>query len=228
MYLLIVYTNGIMKQLSRHLKILFLFLCCMPVSHAIEQLEVQGLFSGKAVINIDGKMHVLSIGEISPEGVKVISADSRSAVLEIDGQHKSYQLGNTIHTNFEKPEFVREQIFADVNGMYLTYGNINGHQVRFLVDTGATTVAMSSQKARQLGIAYRLDGAPLKASTASGIAEGWGVTLKSIKVGKIKQTNVPAMVIDGDHPRHILLGMTFLENLKVTKEGDKLVLEEKK
>ena len=210
------------------LRILFLYLGLMPLVFAVDQLEVQGLFSGKAVVLIDGKRHILSIGQTSPEGVKVISADSKSAVLEANGSQKTYILGNTIHTNFEKPEFLREQIFADRNGMYLTQGNINGHQVRFLVDTGATTVAMSSKKAKQLGIAYRLDGKPARSSTASGVANGWMLMLKSVKVGRIKQKNVQAMVIDGSHPREILLGMSFLDNLKVTKEDGKLVLEEKK
>ena len=210
------------------LRILFLYLFMMPFSFAVEQLEVQGLFSGKAVVLIDGKRHILSIGETSPEGVRVISADSKSAVLEENGNQKTYRLGNTIHTNFEKPRFVREQIFANSYGMFLTQGVINGHQVKFLVDTGATIVAMSSTKAKQLGIAYRLDGIPTRASTASGVANGWGITLKSVKVGRIKQKNVPAMVIDGTHPREILLGMSFLDNLKVTKEDGKLVLEEKK
>ena len=216
------------KPMSMLLRILFLYLCLLPFAFAVDQVEVQGLFSGKAVVLIDGKRHILSIGQSSQEGVKVISADSHSAVLEVGGAQKTYRLGNTIHTNFEKPEFVREQIFADRNGMYLTSGIINGQQVKFLVDTGATTVAMSSKKAKQLGIAYRLDGRPARASTASGVANGWGITLKSVKVGKIKQKNVPAMVIDGTHPREILLGMSFLDNLKVTKEDGKLVLEEKK
>lgn len=200
----------------------------MSVASAVEQLEVQGLFSGKAVLMIDGKMHVLAVGETSPEGVSVISASSREAVLEIDGQRKSYQLGNTIHTNFAKAEYVREQIFADSMGMYLTHGSINGRQVKFLIDTGATIVAMSSQKAKQLGIPYRLEGQPSKVSTASGVAEGWSIILKSVKVGQIKQKNVSAMVVEGNHPREILLGMTFLGNLKVIKETGKLVLEEKK
>ena len=117
--------------MSMILKILFLYLFMMPFSFAVDQLEVQGLFSGKAVVLVDGKRHILSIGETSPEGVKVISADSKSAVLEENGSQKTYRLGNTIHTNFEKAEFVREQIFANRNGMYLTHGIINGHHVKF-------------------------------------------------------------------------------------------------
>ncbi|MCW8853621.1 MAG: hypothetical protein OQK72_02860, partial [Gammaproteobacteria bacterium] len=97
--------------MSMILRILFLYLYLISFSFSAEKIEVQGLFSGKAVVLIDGQRHILSIGQTSPEGVKVISADSKSAILEVSGSQKTYRLGNTIHTNFEKPEFIREQIF---------------------------------------------------------------------------------------------------------------------
>ena len=208
-----------------------LFVLCMWLyaapSFAVDSLEVQGLFSGKAVVNIDGKMHILSVGETSPEGVRMISADSKSAVLEVDGKQKRYRLGNKITTSYKKPELVKEQIIANDYGMYLTYGHINGRSVKFLVDTGATTVALSARHAKSLGIPYRIDGAPTHTSTASGIAKAWRVSLKSVSVGRLKQNNVEAVVIDGNHPREILLGMTFLERTKVSKEGGKMIIEQK-
>ncbi|MDH5765426.1 MAG: retroviral-like aspartic protease family protein, partial [Gammaproteobacteria bacterium] len=157
-------------------RILFsiVFLGFSTAVYAVEQIEVQGLFPGKAVLLIDGKMHVLATGSISPEGVKVISADSRSAVLEFNGVQKTYQLGNTIHTNFKKPEFLREQIFANSQGMYLTHGTINGRQAKFLIDTGASIVAINSITAKRLGINYEKEGKPIRAATASGVADGWG------------------------------------------------------
>jgi aspartyl protease family protein len=195
---------------------------------AVEKLEVQGLFANKAVLMIDGNRHVLAVGETSPEGVRVIAANSKSATLEVDGKQQQYLLGNTITTSYAKPETVKEQIFADQNGMFLTYGSINGHSVRFIVDTGATSIAMNANDARRLGIQYRLDGIPARTSTASGVARGWRVKLRSVKVGRLKQSNVEAMVIDGAHPTEVLLGMTFLDRLKVQKENGVMVLEQKK
>jgi aspartyl protease family protein len=160
--------------------------------------------------------------------VRVIAANSKSATLEVDGKQQQYLLGNTITTSYAKPETVKEQIFADQNGMFLTYGSINGHSVRFIVDTGATSIAMNANDARRLGIQYRLDGIPARTSTASGVARGWRVKLRSVKVGRLKQSNVEAMVIDGAHPTEVLLGMTFLDRLKVQKENGVMVLEQKK
>jgi len=210
------------------LRILFLYLYLMPFSFAVDQLEVQGLFSGKAVVLIDGKRHVLAVDQTSEEGVKVISADSRSAVLEVNGKQAEYSLGSSVSMNYAKSEAVKEQIMANHRGMFLTYGSINGQSVKFLVDTGATTIAMSSVEARRLGILFRVDGRVTSASTASGIVKSWAVKLKSVKVGKIKQKNVQAMVVDGSHPTEVLLGMSFMDRLKVNKEGNKLILEQKR
>jgi len=210
------------------IKILLINLLIVPFAMAVENIEVQALFSGKVVVLVDGKQHILSIKESSPEGVKMISADSKSAVLEVNGNEKRYILGNTISTNFVKRKTVKEQIIANKYGMFRTYGSINGQSVEFLVDTGATSVAMSSVEAKKLGIPYRLEGLSARTSTASGVAKGWKVMLKSVSVGKIKKKKVMAMVIDGNHPREVLLGMTFLDGLEVEKTGNKMILEQKK
>lgn len=194
---------------------------------AIEKLEVQGLFSGKAVLMIDGKRHILGVGETSPEGVRVVAADSKSATLEVDGEQKRYLLGTTISTQYKKREVVREQVVANQYGMYMTYGNINGHSVRFLVDTGASSIAMNANDAKRLGIQYRLYGEQTTATTASGVAKAWAVKLKSVRLGQLKQSNVTALVIDGNYPREVLLGMTFLGSLKVSKENGTMYLEQK-
>lgn len=208
--------------------LLFVTLTLLPhLAFAIDKVEVQALFAGKVVIMIDGTRRTLAVGDTSPEGVHVVAADSKTAVLEIDGEKKTYPLGNSISMSYQKPKSVKEQIFADPNGMYKTHGSINGQSVRFLVDTGATSVAMSEPAAKRLGIAYRLDGHPIRTFTASGVAKAWRVTLKTITVGSLKQKRIEAVVIEGNHPSEILLGMTFLERLKVEKEAGVMVLEQK-
>ena len=198
-------------------------------TYAVEKLEVQGLFSNKAVLLIDGKRHILAVGQTSPEGVKVISANSRGAVLEIDGQQKQYNLGNTstISTTFSKRKSQKEKIFINSGGMYLTHGSINGRTVRFLIDTGASAVAMNTEQAKQLGIRYDKIGTPASVSTASGFEKAYRVRLKAVSVGKITETNVEALIIDGNHPGPILLGMTFLGRLSVEHSGNAMTLLQK-
>ena len=186
---------------------------------AIAQIEVQALFGGKAIVMIDGQRRMLSIGDTSPEGVKLVNADSKHAVLEVDGTTKSYRPGGAISLSYAKPEMREEKIFADDRGMFNSIGTINGRTVRFLVDTGATTVAMNKTQARNLGIDYRMKGERIVVSTASDHVKGYRVRLNSVSLGKIKLKNVDAMVIDGNHPGPILLGMSFLGKLKVEKSG---------
>ncbi len=196
--------------------------------YAIEKLEVQALFSNKAVLMIDGKRHILAVGETSPEGVKVISANSRGAVLEVDGQQKQYNMGQaTVSTTFTKRKTQKETIFINSGGMFMTFGNINGRSVRFLVDTGASAISMNSAQAKQLGIRYDKIGIRSGVSTASGFADAYRVRLKSVTVGNITETNVKAFVIDGNHPGPILLGMTFLGRLSIEHSGNSMTLLQK-
>jgi aspartyl protease family protein len=193
-------------------------------SYAVEKIDVEGLFSNKAVLMIDGNRHILAVGEVSPEGVKVVSADSRGAVLEVDGVKKQFHLGNTVSTSFAERKKQQETIFVNSAGMYMTFGSINGRSVHFLVDTGASAIAMNAEQAKQLGIRYDKIGVPAGVSTASGFEKAYRVRLKSVSLGKITQTNVEALVIDGNHPGPILLGMTFLGQLNVDHTGTAMTL----
>jgi aspartyl protease family protein len=194
---------------------------------AVTQIEVQALFGGKAIVMIDGQSRNLGIGETSPEGVKLISADSKQAVLEVDGKQKTYEPGGAISLSYARPKHLEEKVYADERGMYRSVGTINGRTVRFLLDTGATTVAMNKSQAKKLGVDYRMSGERIVVSTASENVKGYRVRLKSVSLGKIKQSNVEAMVIDGDHPGPILLGMSFLGKLKVEKAGEVMKISQR-
>jgi aspartyl protease family protein len=197
-------------------------------AQVVKKIEVQGLFSNKAVLSIDGKRHILAVGETSPEGVKVISASSRGAVLEVDGKQKQYSIGSTsFGTTYTVRKKRKETIYKNSGGMYMTYGNINGRSVRFLVDTGASAVSMNTDQAKQLGIDYEKVGTVTGVSTASGYVKAFRLKLRSVSVGDIKQSNVEAFVIDGNHPGPILLGMTFLGRLSVEHSGNAMTLLQK-
>ena len=213
-----------MMKYSRSIIVIF-FLTIIESVWASQDIVVQGLFSGKAVVLIDGQRRIISVGETSPEGVKLINVDSSQATLEMDGQQKSYVLGSPVSLNFTKVENIQEKLFADDRGMFMTVGSINGQSTRFLVDTGATSVAMNTTQARRLGVRYKIDGQAATASTASGFVNAYRVYLKSVSLGKIKRKNIEAMVIDGEHPGPVLLGMSFLGGLKIEKTGNTLILK---
>jgi len=194
----------------------------------VGKVSVVGLFKDKAIITISGKQRVVQAGETTPEGVKLISANSEQAVLEIDGNTATYKLGSHISTNYTKPaQSPAVQIWPDSQGMYSTVGSINGYLVNFLVDTGATVIAMNRNEARRLGLAYLVDGTPSYAATASGVVAAYQMNLNRVKVGDIQLTNVEATVIDGDFPTQVLLGNSFLNRLEINRDGKMLELRKK-
>lgn len=195
-------------------------------SAAGTDVQVVGLFPNKAVVLVDGRRHVLAVGETTPGGVRLLDADSGGALLEVDGERRYFPLGGRIGTTYRAPESTTVQVVRDNAGMYTTVGSINGRTVDFLVDTGASTVAISAVEARRLGIAYRLDGAPIRVKTASGQADAWALRLDSVKVGGIELRNVDAVVIEASSPEHALLGMSFLGRIKTRHEGNVLFLEQ--
>lgn len=192
---------------------------------ASPDIEIQALFTGKVVVLIDGKRQVLSDGETSPEGIKLITANTHRAVFEIDGKQEERIFGSSISLNFGEVKNIQEKVFANDRGMFMSVGSINGHTVRFLVDTGATTVAMNIDQAKRLGVKYKNKGVVTMASTASGFVKAYRVRLKTVTLGKIKRQNIEAMIIDGQHPGPILLGMSFLGDLKIEKSGNVLMLK---
>jgi aspartyl protease family protein len=214
--------------MMKHIIVTVLLLCLSSVSQAVSSVEVQALLGKKVVVQIDGVRRTLSIAKPSPEGVELISTNSDGATLKVNGKVKDYLLGSSVSMNYAKPENIEEKVFADDRGMFLRNGTINGRSVKFLVDTGATSIAMNSSQAKRLGIHYRLEGKPSTVSTASGFVKAYEVKLKTVGLGAIKQRNIRAMVIDGKHPGPILLGMTFLSGLKVDTKGDVMTLKKRK
>jgi aspartyl protease family protein len=106
-------------------------------------------------------------------------------------------------------------------GHYVADGEIDGRRVRFLLDTGATWVALSTDLARELGLKR---GAAVTLQTANGDALGYQTRLASVRVGPIELHNVAALVTDGMDNDTVLLGMSFLNRIEFAQRGGELVL----
>lgn len=208
--------------------VLSLSLLILPaVSGAVDSVRVKGLFPDKAMVEIDGSTRVLKVGKTSPEGVTLISADSREAVIEVDGERQTYTLDNQIGGAFTAPEKTEVRIPRDIAGNYTTVGSINGRTVNMLVDTGASTVAMSETEAKRLGIPYWLKGEKAGVQTASGFAKAYAVILDEVRVGGIALQKVRAYVVEGNSPTKVLLGMSFLNRVEMENVGNLMVLRSK-
>ncbi|MEJ2404329.1 MAG: TIGR02281 family clan AA aspartic protease [Candidatus Thiodiazotropha sp.] len=194
---------------------------------AVEHIVVEALFPDKAMVSIDGKRRLLKLEQPSPEGVLLISADSHEAVIEVDGERQTYPLDGHITTQFAQPDKLTAKIWRNQSGAYTTVGSINGRTVNFMVDTGATAVAMHANEARRLGISYRIKGDPIYVNTASGTARAYDVVLDRVKVGDITLNQVRGFVIETDGPPRVLLGMSFLNRVTMQDQGDLLMLQQR-
>ena len=219
---------ALLMPLSR-ISVLLTVLCLSFAGAAIAAPDVRvvGLFKERAVLTIDGRQRILRVGQTSPEGVRLISADSEAAVLEVDGRQIRASLDARVSASKKLRPTSEVQIRRDKTGMYSTVGSINGLPVNFLVDTGATQIAMNAAHARRLGIDYRVVGEPAAVTTASRVERAWAVMLDTVKVGEIELRNIAAVVLEGAQPGTILLGMSFLGKLQISNEGQLMTLRQK-
>ena len=193
------------------------------------EVRVVGLFPGAAVLNVDGRRQLLKVGQEGPGGVQLLEADGRGALLRVEGVERRYELTRDYGTGegFAPPGKARLGVARGEGGHYWVAGAVDGQPVQFLVDTGATTVALSESQARRLGVDYRGDGRPVRVSTANGTAQGWQVKLNRVKVGSLEVLGVEAVVLQGDSPGTALLGMSFLNRVRWREEQGMLMLESK-
>ena len=194
---------------------------------AAPRVQVVGLFPGAAVLNVDGQRKLVRAGQSGPSGVQVVSVDSKGAVLRVEGVERHYGLSRELSSGYAEPDRKQLSIAKGQGGHYWIAGSINGQPVQFLVDTGATSIAINENQARRLGIDYRVDGKQIVVGTASGTAKAWQVHLNSVKVGAIDVMGVEAVVVEGSSPTEALLGMSFLGRVSWREDQGVLRLESK-
>jgi len=203
-----------------------MFLLTPLSSFASHKIKVMALFKDKAMLSIDGSQKILTKGQ-TYKGVTLISSDSHAVVLKSHGQTQTFKLGSEISTSFKKADPDKELIvWKDINHMFRTHGSINNYSMKFLIDTGATSVAMSSNEAKRIGLKYK-KGIPMRTITASGIVNGYALNLDQVKIGHIKIYNVRAVVLEGSFPTEVLLGQSFLSRIHMVRDGDKMKLRKK-
>lgn len=187
-------------------------------------VNVIGLFPGKAVIVVDrGPPRTLSAGQRTPEGVLLVSADSRGAVVEVDGKRETLAMGQHFEVAAQTAGRTSVTLPADSAGQFYADGQVNGAHVRFMVDTGATSVLLSTAEAARLGIDYRRAERG-RISTANGIAAAYRVVLDSVSLGDITVYHVDAVVAEAAGLDVALLGMSFLNRTEMRRDGAYMTL----
>lgn len=200
----------------------------LPLGAAATEVNIVGLFPGKALVSINGGApRTLAAGQKTPEGVMLVSSGGDSAVLDIDGKRRTLRLGEAYAAQAVASGDETVTLSGDTRGHYNTVGAINGRTTQFLLDTGATSVWLSSELANRLNIPYR-SGEQFTVATAGGPKTAWRVMLNTVRIGGITVDKVEAAVGEGAGTGDTaLLGMTFLSRLTMHRDGTRLVLSRK-
>lgn len=120
--------------------------------------------------------------------------------------------------------YIEVQLVSNRQGHFVMTGQVNGRPVQFLLDTGATDVAIPESVADKLGLGR---GARVSVSTANGRSEGFRTTLDRLQIGDIVLTNVRALVVPGLDGEQALLGMSAMKQLEFTQRGGTMLLRQK-
>lgn len=155
-------------------------------------------------------------------GVTVIAVTHEHATVEIEGKRRELTLGQHYRTGEQVATRESVTLAADSRGHFFAEAAVNGIPMRFVVDTGATAVALSAADALRLGIDWR-NGTRRAMQTANGPTAGYLVKLDKIRVGGIELHDVDAVVLEQGAGVG-LLGMSFLNRVDMRRDGDTMTL----
>jgi aspartyl protease family protein len=115
----------------------------------------------------------------------------------------------------------------DGRGHFQTEGRINGQRIGFMVDTGASVIALNEKSAAQFGLRPSRGDYNATVTTANGTIKAARTHLAMVEVGELTVRDVDAMVLPDEALSENLLGLSFLSKLKRFEYANgKMVLEQ--
>jgi len=207
--------------------LLLVSLCLTPLALKAQGVSLAGVSGDKALLVIDGSAPRFVATGQTMAGVKVLSVTGTQATVERDGQTLRLTLGEQpVHlTSTPTPSGRRVVMTADGQGHFKSLGSINGQSVTFLVDTGATWVALGQADAARIGLKSHA-GQRVRVGTANGQIDGTEHQLDRVRLGDVEVRNVKAVVLPQPMP-YVLLGNSFLSHFQMIRLNDQLTLERK-
>ena len=195
---------------------MLLVLLAIPAARAAD-VSLIGTFDTKAaILSIDsGAPKTVKVGQTFG-GVTLISVERDRATIESGGKRRVLVRGQTYSTSAPGADRQSVTMSAGAGDHYFVDGQINGGAIRFLVDTGASAVAIPAREADRLGIDYR-KGRRGTTQTAGGPTPMHLVRLDSIGIGGIELRNIDAIVIENGLDV-ALLGMSFLSRVDMKQD----------
>ena len=202
-------------------------LCALAGSAQATSVAFSGMLGDKALLIIDGQARGVAVGA-TVQGVKLVRLDGTQAQVESDGKVIVLRLGGGAKVaGSEGGGGGGSRIVIPVGGggHYGGMASINGHSVPYIVDTGATFIAMSSDVASKLGLDYA-NSTAIAAMTANATVAARKLTLNKVTIGDVTIYNVDCMIVAQPMPI-VLLGNSFLSHFQMHSDSDTLVLDKK-
>ncbi|MBV8466731.1 MAG: TIGR02281 family clan AA aspartic protease [Burkholderiales bacterium] len=184
---------------------------------------VATLGSSKASIAFDGKQEIVSVGDTA-HGFKLVSVGSDSVVVETNGQRKTISMGQGVYGGAGSDSGSSKITLHSMGGHFFVEVGNDTASMTGLIDTGATTLALSYSQAIRLGVKIDKFTPTVTVGTAQGMIRAWRVAVPMVKVGGIVLYNVDATVNPGNFPAEPLVGMTVLSRFSMQRNGDYMTL----
>jgi aspartyl protease family protein len=197
-------------------------------AHAADSVMLTGTIGSRAILIVNGGApKTLAIGETF-QGVKLVALQAQQATVEAGGKRIALSMDTPASIGGGGPGGAggsRVVLSADSRGHFMTQGTINGRTVNFMLDTGATAVALSAADAQRIGLDYS-KGQPVRMNTANGVAPGYRLRLSSVRVGDVEVYDIDAIVTEQSMP-FVLLGNSFINRFSMRRDADQMVLEKR-
>ncbi len=197
--------------------------CAAAVAQTV---TLQGMLGNRALLIVDGKAPKAVAPGDTHAGVKGISTSGDAAVVDVAGRRQVLRLGEapaSVGAGGAGPRGSRIVLTAGSGGHFMASGAINGRVAQFVVDTGATFVAMGAADAQRFGVDWKA-GQVGSVQTANGVMPAWRVKLASVRIGDVEVFDVDALVSQQPIPA-ILLGNSFLNRFQMKRDSEQMVLE---
>ena len=199
---------------------------CMASGVANAQsVALAGMLGKQALLVVNGSAPKSVAPGDTHQGVKVISTSADQAVIEQAGKRMTLRIGEapvSMGGATGGPRGNRIVITASTGGHFMTSGQVNGKAAHFMVDTGATSIAMGALDAERAGINFK-SGQPVSMATANGVTQGYRIKLNSVRIGDVEVFDVDAVVTPTAMP-FMLLGNSFLTRFQMTRDNDQMTL----
>ena len=203
-------------------------LAAAAVAHAAGSVTLTGSIGSRAILIVNGNLpKTIAVGE-SYQGVKLVSLQAEQAVVELDGKRVNLRMDTPVSIGGGGGTGgggSRVVLSADSRGHFMTQGAINGRPVTFMLDTGATSIALSADDALRIGLDYS-KGQRVVMNTANGQAQGYRLRLQSVRVGDVEVYDIDAIVSPQAMP-FVLLGNSFINRFSMRRDADQMVLEKR-